>query len=390
MHNVFRLPDKRPRVVDHLSTEMDAVAAARTIAAKISDYAQQQEQGRSTLSKHMEAVSRAGLFGISVPSDHGGADITNTVLAEIVAMLTESDPRLGEKLKLHFQVVEAIRLFASEGQQAVHFAHALTGEQFALATSLADHDEKQGRLPNLLADRTGFCLQAPACVTVNDFCDWIAVPALDPKGHYAMALLAREAEDVSLRRMSDLENLPACGVVQLDLSECHVQADALVKMTTGPDGLLTLKSLGKLLDAAVDLGIARAIFTNFRQGHAEADTNTHAVIGRLFAQIEGVAALIERAGQKLDVAQVNSTHESGLDAFLSASAAVVLAADGLNDMKAQRGEISTRIDESQTSTHVNEPTGAADNKSASGDQRSRIVLGRFHAEGILPVLSPFG
>lgn len=390
MHNVFRLPDKRPRVVDHLSTEMDAVAAARTLAAKISDSAQQQEQGRSTLSKHMEAVSRAGLLGISVPSDHGGADITNTVLAEIVAILTESDLRLGERLKHHFQVVEAIRLFASEGQQAVHFAHALTGEHFALANSAAGHDANPETLPNLVVDRTGFCLQAPARVTVNDSCDWIAVPALDPKGHHALALLAREAEDVSLRRVPDRENLPACGVVQLDLSECHVQADALVKITTGPDGLSTLKSLGKLLDAAVDLGIARAIFTNFQQGHAGADTNTHAVIGRLFAQIEGVAALIERAGQKLDVAQVNSTHESGLDAFLSASAAVVLAAEGLKAVKAQREQVSKPIDESGASTQVSDPIGTADHKLTAGDQRSRIVLGRFHTDGTLPVLSPFG
>lgn len=390
MHNVFRLPDKRPRVVDHLSTEMDAVAAARSVAAKIYDYAQQQQQGRSALSKHMEAVSRAGLLGISVPSDHGGADITNTVLAEIVAMLAESDLRLGERLKHHFQVVEAIRLFASEGQQAVHFAHALTGEHFALANSATGYDTNEETLPNLAIDRTGFCLQAPAHVRVSDFCDWIAVPALDPKGQHALALFAREAEDVSLRRVPGPENAPSYGVVQLDLSECHVQADALVKIATGPDGLSTLKSLGKLLHAAVDLGIARAIFTNFRQGHAEADTNTHAVIGRLFAQIEGVAALIERAGQKLDVAQVNSTHESSLDAFLSASAAVVLAAEGLKDVQAQRDQVCTPIDESGAPTQVREPIRAADDKSTAGDQRSRIVLGKFHAEGILPVLSPFG
>lgn len=379
MHNVFRLPEKRHRVVDHLTTEMDAVSAARNLAVKIAEAGKQSEP-----IKHIVAISRAGLLGISVPSEQGGADIANAVLAEIVAILSESDLRIGTSLMRHFQVVEAIRLFATEGQQAVYFAHALAGEHFALATS----EQETGEKPTLVPDRTGFCLQAPVMVSASDHCDWIAVPALEPKGQHVLALLAREAEELSLRWMPDADNPPGYGVARLDLSDCHVQADALIRIALGPEGLSTLKPLGKLLQGAVDLGIARAIFTDLRHHlnqRQNIDTDTHAAIGRLFARIEGVAALIERAGQKLDVAQVNSTDDSIRDAFLLASAVAVLASDAVRQVRAKSLQMTTL-------TPMQPPERAAAGQGACGadDQLSEIVLGQFHADGKLPALSPFG
>lgn len=394
MHNVFRLPEKRHRVVDHLSTEVDAIAAARNVAMGIADIAKQSSQARSEFAKHMATVSRAGLLGISVPADHGGADIANAVLAEIVSVLSESDPHLGVSLKRHFQVVEAIRLFASQGQQAVYFAHALAGEHFALAIIVNATGENSNPLPNLLSDRTGFCLKGPEegqvqaalIATVSDVCDWVSVPALDDKGQHVLALLAREAEELSLKRLPDPESATDCAEMRLDLSDCHVQADACVKIATGPDGLSTLKPLGKLLQGAVDLGIARAIFADLQHhlGRArDIDSGIHATVGRLYARIEGAAALIERAGQKLDVAQVNSTHEAVLDAFLSASAAVVLATEVVRDVRAKCLDIATLANPSQTLLQACESP-------AVEDQRSTGVLGRFLTDGTLPALSPFG
>jgi alkylation response protein AidB-like acyl-CoA dehydrogenase len=413
MHNVFRLPDKRQRVVDHLPTEIEAVAATRSVAAQIADIGKEAGQGRSRLFKQLDAVSRAGLFGISVPSDYGGADITNAVLAEIVALLAERDRCIGESVKSHFHVLEAIRLFASQGQHGVYFSHALAGEHFALGLPVNQDAQAESQAPALVADRTGFCLHAPTVALRNGFCDWIAVPALDPKGQQALALLARdlqhrtekwepvfekircENKNLEHRADSDFRNdaldeltfrqvqRPVAdddgAAVWLNLSDVHVSADNLIAIASGVEALSTLSSLATLLDSAVRLGSARASFQQLCQRlHALHAEEAVSMVGRLAARLEGAVAMIERAGQRLDVAQINPTPDSAQQASLAAYAAAVLTAEIAMETRAKLADVQ------------NNHTGQdAETRLANMSRDNQSALGQFHLFGEMPLARPF-
>ncbi|WP_321378051.1 acyl-CoA dehydrogenase family protein [Rhizobium sp.] len=386
MHNVFRLSDKRSRVVDHLPTEIEAVAAARFVAAKIVEIGKEREQGRGHLLKQLDIVSRAGLLGISVPSEYGGADITNAVLAEIVSLLSESDVRIGESVESHFQVLECIRLFASDGQKAVYFSHALSGEQFALVSSVDDHPETVSASPNLHPDRTGFRLTALTVALNGGFCDWIAVPAIDPKGGAVLALLARDGDELTFRQThGDLHGVGVASLL-LDLSDIHIPADSLLSIDHGSDAASTLSSLGTLLTGAVDLGVARAYFSAIGQcvaktGHVEGDV--FVMVGRLSARVDGAAAMIERAGQNLDVAQVHPTPDSVLQASLAANAAVVLAEDVAIEARAKFVDRAESVDHQLHASQRREAITELGRKVS-------IALGQFHTLGKAPAAWPFG
>jgi alkylation response protein AidB-like acyl-CoA dehydrogenase len=76
-----------------------------------------------------------------------------------------------------------------------------------------------------------------------------------------------------------------------------------------------------LLRAGVALGIARAAFADMLADKAA----PVAGLGRQAIQIEATAATLERAGRKLDIAQVNPTEPAMQDAYFSASAAYAFA-----------------------------------------------------------------
>lgn len=396
MHNVFRLSDQRQQSVAHLSTEVEALDAARDIVGRIRTSLNDTARDKKQLFKALAWVSRAGLLGISVPSDHCGADIANAILAEVVALVAESAAELSACLKGHFQVIEAIRLFASHGQHSVYFSHALAGEQFALASCVACDRHEPSTWPHLVADRTGFRLPASTVSIMGGFCDWIAVPAIDPKGQQVLALLARDTEDLTFRpalppSQADQPTEVWPAEVWVDISDIHVPADNLITLTIGSNGLSMLGSLSHLLNGAIDLGHAKAAFADLCEQHRKAkdeDVSTRAIIGRLAAQIDGASAMVERAGQKLDIAQVSASADSVLQASLSANAAVVLAKDAAIAAKTNLAAIVKTAGRDHTPSHITQSQAAP--LKGEINLLNSVELGSFHIDEKPPSAWPFG
>lgn len=393
MHNVFRLSDQRQQSVAHLSTEVEALDAARDVVNRIRTSLNDAAQDKKQLFKTLAWVSKAGLLGISVPSDHRGADIANAILAEVVALVAESAVELSACLKSHFQVIEAIRLFASHGQQSVYFSHALAGEQFALASCVESGRYDASAWPHLVADRTGFCLPASTVSITGGFCDWIAVPAVDPKGQHVLALLARDTEDLAFRPVFPPYQPEQTTEVWVDISDIHVPADNLITLTIGSNGLSMLGSLSHLLNGAIDLGNAKAVFADLCEHHRKSkseDESDRAIIGRLAAQIDGASAMVERAGQKLDIAQISASADSVLQASLSAHAAVVLAKDADLAAKTTLSGVMKTTARDDEQPHAKQTQVTSTPLKGEINQLSSVELGSFHIAQKPPTAWPFG
>jgi acyl-CoA dehydrogenase family protein 9 len=80
----------------------------------------------------IEELKRMGLFGISIPKEHGGMGLSQSAYCRIFEYVTGFDPGLGIMLGVHLSIgIKGIQLAGSEAQKALYLPKAATGEWFA-------------------------------------------------------------------------------------------------------------------------------------------------------------------------------------------------------------------------------------------------------------------
>ncbi|MBB3917555.1 acyl-CoA dehydrogenase family protein [Rhizobium fabae] len=309
-HDSLRPPAHR------IESEEEAISTARDLAATFRRQASERDINRILPHAELDALSTSGLTAITIPPDHQGLDVSNALLAEIVAIIAEGDASIGEALENHFCVLETLRTQAAEDLKASLFARVLEGDRFAAATFI-DGTELTAEGPGYrLSGRTR---QAPGIL----FADWIAAAATAPPSRPVTLYLARGDESIQVVDDWDGFGQRTNGSATAIVGRFHVNADAIAP---APSGYSTGISLGLLLKAGVSLGIARAAWTDLMTAIGDR-TAVFARLGEHAIRIETTAAAVERAGRKLDIAQVNPVGATMADAHFSASAAAILAGE---------------------------------------------------------------
>ncbi|MBY3184604.1 MULTISPECIES: monooxygenase [Rhizobium] len=331
-HQSLRPPAHR------IESEEEAISTARDLAAAFRHQASERDINRILPFAELDALSVSGLTAITVPPDHEGLDVSNALLAEIVAIIAEGDASIGEALESHFSALETLRIQASEDLKASLFARVLLGDSFAGA-AFTDGTELTAEGPGYrLSGRTW---QAPGIL----FADWIAAAATAPPSRPVTLYLARGEEGVQVVDDWDGFGQRTNGSATAIVGTLHVDADAIAPASSS--GHSTGISLGLLLKAGVSLGIARAAWSDLMTAIGDRSTTVLPQIGERAIRIEMAAAALERAGRKLDIAQVNPVEAAMADAHFSASAAVILAGetalDTANALFELAGETSAGI-----------------------------------------------
>ncbi|TAU90190.1 monooxygenase [Rhizobium leguminosarum] len=311
-HESLRPPAHR------IESEEEAISTARDLAAAFRQQASERDINRILPVAELDALSVSGLTAITVPPDHEGLDVSNALLAEIVAIIAEGDASIGEALESHFSALETLRIQAAEDLKASLFARALLGDRFAGA-AFTDGAELAAEGPGYrLSGRTR---QTPGIL----FADWIAAAATAPPSRPVTLYLARGEEGVQVVDDWDGFGQRTNGSATAIVGTLHVNADAISPAPSS--GYSTGISLGLLLKAGVSLGIARAALSDLMIAIGDRSTSVLPRIGERAIRIEMAAAALERAGRKLDTAQVNPVGAAIADARFSASAAAILAGE---------------------------------------------------------------
>lgn len=199
MNNVIRLAAKARSLPPHLATEDEALEAARSLAAVLSEGASSRDRERLLPFAELELVSQSGLLGITVPTEHGGADISNPFLAEVIATLSQADASIGQIPQNHFYILEVLRLAGTAEQQRFFFSRALAGDHFANALAETGTKAAGDITTRLVPDGPGFRISGQKYYSTGAlFCDWIAIFALDPGGRMVMAMVPRETSGVTV------------------------------------------------------------------------------------------------------------------------------------------------------------------------------------------------
>ncbi|MGF9564889.1 SfnB family sulfur acquisition oxidoreductase [Neorhizobium sp. JUb45] len=346
MSNVVGLTTKLRAVAPYIASEDQAIEVATTLAKRVREGSSNRDRQRILPHHEMELVSQSGLLGVTVPAEYGGADISNPFLAEVIAILSEADSSVGQIPQNHFYILDVLRLAGSEEQKRYFFSRALAGDHFANA--LAEKNVKAaGDIETRLSpDGAGYRISGRKYYSTGAlFADWIAIFALDEHDRLVMAIVARESDGLSI--VDDWsgfgQRTTASGTVNID--NVYVSADAVIQQHLAFEHQTPLGAFGQLLHAAVDLGIARGAFAdmvefvrtkargniNLGIDAVSADPLAVARAGSIAVKIEAASAVLDRAGRKIDTAQVSPSLEASTEASISVAAAKILTTEAALD-----------------------------------------------------------
>ncbi|MCV9965978.1 SfnB family sulfur acquisition oxidoreductase [Pararhizobium sp. BT-229] len=330
------------QTADRLRSDFEAIETARTLAEGFAARAAERDADRILPYDELDAVARSGLLAITVPAEYGGLDVSNAVLAEVTAILAEADASIGQIPQNHFYILEALRVDGSEEQKRYFFGRALAGDRFGNALSERGTKTVGDYNTRIVPEGPGYRVNGRKFYSTGVlFADWITVFALDPEDRLTMSFVAKGTEGVEIIDDWDGFGQRTTGSGTTVFNNVYVNADAIVFHHKGFERPTTIGSVGQIIHAGVDLGIARAAFAetvNFVKTQsrpwmdagverASDDPLTIAKVGEIAVKIEAATAIIERAGRKVDVAQMDPTEANVIDATLSVATAKVLTTE---------------------------------------------------------------
>ncbi|MDW9901166.1 SfnB family sulfur acquisition oxidoreductase [Sinorhizobium meliloti] len=341
MGNISQFAGKTKPTPHRIESEEEALAIARELALRFSDRASERDLERVLPHDELDQLAQSGLLAISIPSEYEGIDVSNVVLAEITAILSEADSSIGQIPQGHFYVLEALRQHATEEQKQFFFGRAMAGDRFGSALSESGDKIIGDDKTQITGNGAGYRINGRKqyCTGVL-FADWLAISALDAADRMTISFVPRAAEGVRIIDDWDSFGQRVTGSGTAVLENVHVDLGSVVPHHRGFERPNTVRSVGQIIHAGVDLGIARAAFretldlvrdaaaaNGSGMERASEDALTTARVGEVAIRLEAATALIEHAGRKVDTAQVDPTEEHAVEASLSVTAAKVLAAE---------------------------------------------------------------
>lgn len=322
--------DRPARTAAVIATEDEAITVAGTLAEVFGIPA---EGSAGTAEARLDLLSRSGLFGISVPTEHGGIDVSNTVLAEVCTVAASRSAALADVLAAHFAAVEEVRSHGSESQRGTVFAAVLAGGRLARAAARRS-GESIDALP-LVASGLAWRLGGEAlCTPCARHADWLLVPAHLDGGRPAGLLLSTRIDGLHYVANSCE---PAKGGVQpaehVLFKDVAIDGDALLHSAGETTMHGVPRSLDLLLEAARRIGAARKAMRHLLDDDAGDPLET----GHLSARLAAAEAMAGEAGRAVDAAQIGLAGQHRINAFLAAAAALAAAEDAASALRKAGG-----------------------------------------------------
>lgn len=399
MGTVSQLHERVRPPAHRIQSEEEALDIARSLAASFAQQASDRDINRILPYDEVEVLSQSGLLGISVPSEHGGIDISNCVLAEVVAILAEADPSIAQIVQTHFHVLEAIRIGGGDDQRAALFDRAIIGDRFGGVFSESGIGGADQDAPHPIADGLGFRLSGRISPSASIlFSDWIALFVPDERKRLLAAVVPRNTEGIQIIDDWDGFGQRTSGNGTTILHNVYLDADAVLQNREKLAEPTVIDSVSQLTHAGINLGIARSALAatmSFVKAYPSPSTDSGTQkaaddplivtrIGEIAVRIEAATAIVERAGSKIDAAQINLTEDHVVDAALSVAAAQAITADiamdATNTLFDLAGATSARIglnlDRHWRNARIHTLHDPA--------RRKYSIVGNYHLNGMKP------
>ena len=325
-----------------IADDAEALAVARRLAGTFSAEAGKRDRERILPVAELDIFSQSGLWAITVPKAHGGADVSHETLAEILAIIASADSSIAQIPQNHFEILEVVRGAASDAQKELFYGLVLDGYRLGNAFSEFQGKNVESFETRLTGTGGNYRLNGRKFYSTGAlFAHLVPVVAIDDGGRIAVAIVDRDA--VGLTVIDDWsafgQRTTASGTVVLE--DVVVPADRVLPGYLVYDRPSPIGAQSQLLHAAIDIGIARgAIATTIEfvrtqsrpwidsgRDRASDDPYTIAAIGDLKIRLHAAEALLARAGRQLDATVADVTDATIAAAKIAVAEAKVLSTD---------------------------------------------------------------
>lgn len=339
-----------------IADDAEALAVAAALAEEFRAGASARDTERRLPRAELDRLSASGLLAVTVPAEHGGADVGPRTLAEIFRLLASADGSLAQIPQSHFAYVNVIRRQGTEEQRKFFFAELLSGRRLGNAQSEAGTRHVQDIRTRLAPRPDGsYVLDGVKHYSTGAlFADWIPVLARAEDDKLHVAYVPRDAPGLTV--IDDWDGLgqrtTASGTVRLEGVE--VPADRVLPHHLTFEGPQLHGAVAQLLHAAIDTGIAGGALAEaaefvrtksrpwFESGLETAAEDPLLIqrFGELALQVRAAQALLREAARAVEAAQADLTDDSAAEASIAVAAAKVRAAEAAVEVASALFEVS--------------------------------------------------
>ncbi|MEU8576890.1 SfnB family sulfur acquisition oxidoreductase [Streptomyces asoensis] len=339
-----------------IADDAEALAVAASLAAEFRPGASARDAERRLPRAELDRLSASGLLAVTVPADHGGADVGARTLAEIFRVLATADASLAQIPQSHFAYVNVIRRQGTSAQRRFFFAELLAGRRFGNAQSEAGTRHVQDIRTRLESRPDGsYVLTGVKYYSTGAlFADWIPVLARAGDDRLRVAYVPSGAPGLTV--IDDWDGLgqrtTAGGTVRLD--GVPVPADRVLPHHLTFEGPQLHGAVAQLLHAAIDTGIAAGALAEaaefvrtksrpwFESGVETAAEDPLLIqrFGELALFTRAAEALLREAARSVDAAQADLTDDTAAEASVAVAAAKVQAGRAAVEVSSALFEVS--------------------------------------------------
>lgn len=322
--------------------DAQALESARALAETFKAQSAERDRERRLPHEELEAFTRSGLWGISVPKAFGGAGVSSATLADVIRLISAADGSLGQIPQNHFYALEVLRVNGSPEQQKRLYAEVLEGRRFGNALAELGTKTAHGRTTRLSRDGAGWRINGRKFYATGAlYAQRIPTSVIDDDGIQQLAFVP--ADSAGLNVIDDWsgfgQRTTGSGSVVFD--NVYVEDEDVVPFQTAFERPTTVGPLAQILHAAIDTGIARAAFEDalhfvrtrtrpwIDSGIEKAvdDPLTLHSFGKLGIRLHAAEALLQRAGEYLDRAQALTTTETLAQASIAVAEARAISTE---------------------------------------------------------------
>ncbi len=304
-----------------IRSDAEALSVARELAAHFKRESAVRDRERRLPFDELELFSHTGLWGITVPKALGGAGVSNVTLAQVVALIAAADASLGQIPQNHFYALEVLRVNGTPAQQARLYAEVLAGQRFGNALAETGTKTAHDRTTHLAKAEDGYRITGRKFYATGAlYAQRIPTSVVDDSGVQHLAFVPRDSDGLTV--IDDWsgfgQRTTGSGSVLFD--NVFVATEDVIPFQSAFERPTPVGPLAQILHAAIDTGIARAAFedalhfvsTKTRPwidattDIASEDPLTLKSFGHLSVRLHAAEALLERAGELLDIAQANT------------------------------------------------------------------------------------
>ncbi|QEY64221.1 SfnB family sulfur acquisition oxidoreductase [Metapseudomonas lalkuanensis] len=331
------LPQPAPALsVAIIRDDAEAIEVARRIAAEFKPGAAERDRDRRLPHEELDAFSRSGLWGISVPREYGGAGVSRVTLARVIAIISAADASLGQIPQNHFYALEVLRVNGSKAQQRRLFAAALAGQRFGNALAEIGTRTANDRNTRLIREGAGYRINGRKFYCTGAlYADRVPTLVVAEDGHQYLAFVPRNAPGLTVIDDWSGFGQRTTGSGSVVFENVPVRTEDLVSFQAAFERPTTVGPFAQILHAAIDAGIARAAYEDALEfvrtrsrpwidsglDKASDDPLTIQEFGRLAIRLHAAEAILDRAGRLLDAA----TAQPDTDSVAAASIGVAEA-----------------------------------------------------------------